>query len=163
MLEIDNGKNPGTAGIPGDFLKWLNIEDAIEVILDLINDIWELETIPTESEIARVVTIYKKGNPDLPENYRPISLLQRLYKVYARLLQNRLAEAIDDRVWKTQFGFRKKRSTSQPISIVRRIQDYMESSGDRLIMLFLDWEKAFDKIDHEELIKAIERLNLPEN
>ena len=38
----------------------------------------------------------------------------------------------------------------------------MESSGDRLIMLFLDWEKAFDEIDHEELIKAIERLNLPE-
>ena len=38
----------------------------------------------------------------------------------------------------------------------------MESSGDRLIMLFFDWEKAFDKIDHEELIKAIERFKLPE-
>ena len=46
--------------------------------------------------------------------------------------------------------------------MIRRIQDYMESSGDRIVMLFLDWEKAFDKIDHEELIKAIERFNIPE-
>ena len=55
-----------------------------------------------------------------------------------------------------------KKNTAQPISIVRRVQDYMGSSGDRIIMLFLDWEKAFDKIDHEELIKAIERFNIPE-
>ena len=38
----------------------------------------------------------------------------------------------------------------------------MEASGDQLILLFLDWEKAFDEIDHEELIKAIKRLNLPD-
>ena len=38
----------------------------------------------------------------------------------------------------------------------------MEVSGERLILLFLDWEKAFDEIDHEELIKAVGRFNLPE-
>ena len=38
----------------------------------------------------------------------------------------------------------------------------MESSGDRIVFLFLDWEKAFDKIDHDQLMKAISRFNLPE-
>ena len=104
----------------------------------------------------------KKGNPDLPANYRPISLLQNIYKIYARLIQNRLTEAIDDRIWKTQFGFRRNRSTAQPISIIRRIQDYIESAGDEIIILLLDWEKAFDEIDHEELLKAIARFNLTE-
>ena len=63
LVKIDNGKTPGTDGIPGEFLKWLNTKDAIEIILDLINDIWELETIPTECEIARVVIIIKKQTP----------------------------------------------------------------------------------------------------
>ena len=140
--KIANGKTPGTDGIPGEFIKWLNTEIAKQIILDLINDIWTLETIPSESEIARVVTIYKKANPDLPQNYRPISLLQSIYKIYARMIQNRLAEALDERIWTTQFGFRRNKSTSQPISMLRRIQDYMEASGDRLILLFLDWEKS---------------------
>ena len=160
--KIDNGKTPGTDGIPGELIKWLNTKEAIEIILGIVNDMWEIESIPSESEIARVVTIYKKSNPDLPENYRPIAILQTIYKIYARLVQNRLAEAIDDRIWKTQFGFRKNKSTSQPISMLRRIQDYMESSGERITLLFLDWEKAFDEIDHEELIKAIGRFNLPD-
>ena len=103
---------------------------------------WELEVIPSESEIARVVTMYKKANPDLPENYRPIVLLQSIYKIYARLVQNRLAEAIDERIWSTQFGFRRNRSTSQPISILRRIQDYMEASGERIILFFFGLGKS---------------------
>ena len=80
---------------------------------------WNLEIIPTETEIARVVTIYKKGNPEFPSNYRPIALLQTIYKLYARMVQNRLAESIDARVWKTQYGYRRNKSTSQPISIIR--------------------------------------------
>ena len=76
--KISNGKTPGTDGVPGEFLKWLNNDSASELILDLLNDLWTLETLPSDNKIARVVTIYKKGNPDLPSNYRPISLLQSI-------------------------------------------------------------------------------------
>jgi len=157
-----NGKTPGTDGIPNEFLKWLNIEDSKKIILQILNDMWILEVIPTECEIARIVSIYKKGNPELPENYRPIALLQSIYKIYASMIQNRLATALDNRVWKTQYGFRRNKSTSQPIAIVRRIQDYMEASRDPIILLFLDWEKAFDNVDHTELLKAIFRFNVPD-
>ena len=123
---------------------------------------WELEEIPTEGEIARIVSIYKKGDTEKPENYRPISFLQSLYKIYASLIQKRLSKALDERIWYTQYGFRAKKSTSQPIHIIRRLQDYAEASGDPLILLFLDWEEAFDKIDQEILIQAIDRFNIPE-
>ena len=63
-------------------------------------------------------------------------------------------------MWKTQFGFRKKHSTAEALFISRRIQDYVETSGDKAFLIFLDWEKAFDKIDQEGLFEAMERMNI---
>jgi len=112
-------------------------------------------------DLAEVVTLYKKGNVEDPGNYRPISLLQTLYKIYAALIQRRLAEKMEERIHKMQFGFRADHSTNEPLFITRRLQDYFETCGDNFFMLFLDWEKAFDKVDQKLLIKAISRLNLP--
>ena len=117
--------------------------------------------MPDELELAELVTLYKKGNVENPANYRPISLLNTLYKIYASIIQIRLATGLDDVLWETQYGFRKKRSTSQPLFITRRLQDHAECTGDKLFMVFLDWEKAFDKVDQEKLIEAMERLNIP--
>ena len=61
-------------------------------------------------EEANVVTLYKKGNVEDPANYRPISLLQSIYKIYAGMIKNRLADGIDERIWKLQFGFRGKKA-----------------------------------------------------
>ena len=77
-------------------------------------------------EEANVVTLYKKGNVEDPSNCRPISLLQSIYKIYAGMIKNRLADAIDDRMWKLQFGFRGKKSTAQTMLICRRLQDIIE-------------------------------------
>ena len=73
-----------------------------------------------------MVSLYKKGNPDLQENYRPISLLNTYYKILAACLQNRLAEALDSKLMKTQYGFRGNRSTIDAIFITRRLQEYAE-------------------------------------
>ena len=122
----------------------------------------DLEIMPDELEFAEVVTLYKKGNVEDPSNYRPISLLQALYKIYASIIQTRLADKIEEQIWSTQFGFRAKHSTAEALFITRRIQDFYEASGDKFFMLFLDWEKAFDKVDQVMLIEAIKRLNIPE-
>ena len=73
-----------------------------------------------------------------------------------------MTDGIDDRIWKLQFGFRGKKSTAQAMFICRRLQDIIEASDQSLTMIFLDWEKAFDKVDQEELINAIRRMNIPE-
>ena len=47
--------------------------------------------------------------------------------------------------------------------ICRRLQDIIErSQGEPLTLIFLDWEKAFDKVDQEELLNAIKRMNVPD-
>ena len=89
----------------------------------------------------------KKGRTDRPENYRPIALLNVTYKLLAIIIHLQFYETIDDRISKTQFGFRKNKSTAQPFLIHRRIQELQEESGLSFHTLLLDWEKAFDKVD----------------
>ena len=63
--------------------------------------------------------------------------------------------AVSHETTKTQYGFRPGMSTSHAIYIIRRIQDFAESKSSKLSLALLDWEKAFDKIQHDKLILAL--------
>ena len=154
-------KTPGPNDIPAEFFTFLTI-DARTEILQLLNKIWDNELFPKELELAQVVTIYKKGDTTKASNYRPISLLNTIYKIYASLIQKRLAEQVEQKILKAQYGFRRKKSTSQPLYVLRRLQELYEAGNQPLIMAFLDWEKAFDKVDQSKMIESIYRLNIPE-
>ena len=93
------------------------MEMFIEMDVELINDWWHKETIPTEVLQARVVLIFKKGDKADLANYRPISLLNSIYKLYTALIQKRLADKLDQHLQITQFGFRKKRGTADALHI----------------------------------------------
>ena len=56
----------------------------------------------------------------------------------------------------------KEKSTAQALYIARRIQGLAERTGENIIIVFLDWEKAFDKVGQKTLLEALERLNVPE-
>ena len=63
--------------------------------MDILNCLRDNEWFPETMEEANVVTLYKKGNVEDPANYRPISLLQTIYKIYAGIIKNRLADGLD--------------------------------------------------------------------
>ena len=124
-------------------------EENIKNFAQILNQMWTEEKVPTDFTQADVVSIYKKGNAELPQNYRPISLLLNTsYKILAKIYQTRLSNAIDSQLHDTQFGFRKGRSTSEALFCVRRLQDLGEAGLEDIILIFLDWEKAFDKVSH---------------
>ena len=75
---------PGPDGIQADALKALN--GGREVLMAFYNHCWATNEVPHDWRNSRVVGIFKKGAADDPANYRPISLLQKGYKIYARLL-----------------------------------------------------------------------------
>ena len=111
--------------------------------------------------LARVVLIFKKGDTSLCENYRPISLLNSLYKIFARIMCVRIQSVIDPHFPPTQFGFRPGRSTADALHCCRRILTQARSTRDPTLCALLDWEKAFDKINHEKLFEALHRVNVP--
>ena len=73
-----------------------------------------------------------------------------------------MADAIDHQMLGTQYGFRKARSTQHAIHLIRRILEIGESTSSKLILVLLDWEKAFDKLTREGLFSALRRANIPE-
>ena len=132
------------------------------IILTALNNWWNTETIDPEALRARVAHIYKKGNTSDLANYRPISLLNTMYKLFAAIVQTRLSNGIDHHMHNTQYGFRKAKSTQQAIHIIRRILEAGESTTNKIILVLLDWEKAFDKLTREGLFSALTRANIPD-
>ena len=116
---------------------------------------------PTPGNEAFTASIYKgKGSDSDPANYRPISLLNTFYKLYAAMLRQTLLASHDDHLWTTQYGFGARRSTSDPLFILRRALDLSIRTGTPLCLLFLDWKMALDKVDHKAMSIALQRLGV---
>ena len=84
-------------------------------------------------------------------------------KMFAAIVKERIAEVIDPHLHKTQYGFRKDRSTAQAIHIVRRAIDIGERNskqGEFTQLILLDWAKAFDKVDQAGLFEAMDRMGI---
>jgi len=85
------------------------------------------------------------------------------YKIFATILLNRLkAGGAEQRVWSTQFGFKSKHGTADAIFLVRRLLErtWAGKSG-RLVLLALNWAKAFDSVSPESLCLSLERFGVP--
>ena len=138
---------------------WLDEENRTTLIRHL-NKCWETEALEDCMGDANLATIYKKGPTDRPDNYRPIALLSITYNILAIIIHARLCESLGEEINPVQFGFRKKKSTAQPLFIYRRLREIQEESGSSFHTLLLDWEKAFDKVDQARMIQAIRRLGV---
>ena len=110
------------------------------------HSLWASKYVPDDFAAAQIASIYKKGDHDNPENYRLISLLNATYKKYAYMLKTRIADAVDSQVWSTQFGFRKGKSTAEALFCVSRLTDVVDQGHEQQFLVFLDLEKAFDKM-----------------
>ena len=73
-----------------------------------------------------------------------------------------MQEGMKKQLQKTQYGFRKQRGTAETLYNMRRVITMGESSKTPTFLLLIDWEKAFDKVDQTILVRAMERLNIPE-
>ena len=118
--------------------------------------------MPEDMSEASVASLYKKGDPNAQENYRPISLLNLFFKIIATVLKWRLEEGLEKLIMDTQYGLRREKSTLHALHIARRIQEYAERAGLPGTMVFLDWGNAFDKISHEWLMHVIESYRIPD-
>ena len=119
------GQEPGPDQIRMELIKWLDKNNRM-VTQHVFNGWWKSGVAPDELYHARVASIYKKGDTSKAENYRPISLLSSLYKIYMILSRTRTQEEVEKTISGTQYGFRPAKNTAHAIFIIRRIQDFVE-------------------------------------
>ena len=162
LRRLKSRKAPGPDQVSIDLYKLLPYA-LRRLLLEYFNSCFLSASAPDHWKLARVVMIFKGGgkNSRMPSAYRPISLANSIYKLYAALLQARLAYHFDDRISDLQYGFRKARSTSSPLFIIRRLAELFERHTTSLYILFLDWSQAFDCISHEHLTASLVRIGLP--
>ena len=139
------------------FVAKSSIDEYIEPLTHLINESLRTGICPSELKLARVVPIFKSGDPSLLTNYRPISILSFFSKVFERIVYHYLFDFIctNNILYDYQFGFRPKHSTQHAIiTLIDKITKSLDN-GDIVISLFIDLKKAFDTVDHRILLRKL--------
>ena len=127
-------------------------------IRNLINASYKLGVFPNSLKIARITPIFKNGNNQNPTNYRPISSLPYLSKIFERSMADRLMSFFNKfQIFSAvQYGFRKKRTTLDAlVNLTESIYDSLDQRKHHLSVL-IDLRKAFDTVNHRILLSKLE-------
>ena len=158
VKKLKNGKSTGIDFIHNEFLKQSN-----DVLLDFyckfFNVILETGIVPDIWCKGLIMPLYKnKGSRTDPDNYRGITLLSCLGKLFTACLNNRISAYIhSNKMGLEQAGFRKGFSTLDHIFTLHSIINYYQNKNGRVYCAFIDYRKAFDFIDRSSLwIKMIQ-------
>ena len=150
ISNLPNGKAGGIDGILNEMLKCTN--DIITPLLTLLfNKILLTGEYPNIWCKAIICPIFKSGNPHQPSNYRGISLLCTLSKVFTKIINSRLVKWADEneKRQEEQAGYRKGYSTiDQIFNLQSIVQKYLCKKKGRCYVIFVDFSKAFDTIPH---------------
>ena len=135
------------------------------VLTKLYNKNIESGIFPENFKIGKVTPVYKKDNPELLENYRPVSTLPIFGKIFEKIIYSRLYSFLTAKgiLNTNQFGFRKGRATIHALhSSVNIVQNALKD-GKHVLGIFIDLSKAFDTLDHKILLDKLEHYGIRGN
>lgn len=164
IIEIGNLKSnsaPGSDGITSKDLKLISSIIAPHLVR-IFNDNLSHGEFPEVLKLSTIKPIFKAGIRDDTNNYRPISLLSTIGKLFEKLINSRLTSFINKfvKMDPNQFGFQKNSGTeSALIQTVNYINTKLDE-GNYVLAVFIDLKKAFDLVNHEILLQSLEEIGV---
>ncbi len=155
------GKSPGCDGLTPEFYKkyWHKIS---ELYMNMIRETYIEGELPYTLRKALIALLFKKGDTLLLKNYRPISLTNYDYKILCFILANRMQSVLGDIIHDDQTGYIKNRFIGTNARLLEDYFDHCENFKIPGILLFLDFEKAFDSVEWNFMTSVLEKFNFGE-
>lgn len=153
---LKNGKAAGVDDMCVEQIKHFG-DKTKRWILQLVNRCYSTKQIPKSWRKSKVIALLKPGkDPSLASSYRPISLLCHLYKLYERLILNKIQSCVDQRLIPQKGGFRPGRScTGQVLALTEHIERGFEERNITGVV-FVDLSAAYDTVNQRVLFSNIQ-------
>nr|VZI44272.1 unnamed protein product [Spirometra erinaceieuropaei] len=163
VQQLSSGKAPGSDATPAEVYKHGG-PLLMDHLTALFQEMWRQGEVPQDFKDATIVHLYKrKGNRQVCDNHRGISLLNIGGIISARILLNRLNNHLEQGLLpESQCGFRRHRGTTDMIFAARQLQEKCQEMRTHLYSTFVDPTKAFDTVNREGLWKIMQKFGCPE-
>ena len=162
IKRLRSNRCPDQCGVVAEMLK-AGSGVLVDVLCSLYNQIVQPDAPPPESWKRSMVTvIYKSGDKQLPQQYRPITIIPLLYKVFARLLYQRLSAFLLPAQPPAQAGFRPNYSTDDHLFTFAQIFEKSNEWKVPVWIATIDFQKAFDTVEHQSLWNALHKQKVPD-
>ncbi len=158
IKNLKNNKSPGSDGLTAELYKMFD-ENVSPFLLKVFEESFELEALPS-TMTQGIITLIPKPNKDKEclENWRPITLLNNDYKILASVLARRMKDVLNIIIDESQSGFMEKRHITNNIRLILDLLDYKDLVTNDSFLLFLDFYKAFDSLEHKFIFQALDKF-----
>ncbi|VDI48062.1 blast:Craniofacial development protein 2 [Mytilus galloprovincialis] len=161
LKSLRNRKAPGIDQLNAELFK-ADVKQTSDILYPVFKEIWENNIIPDNWSEGDIIRIPKKGDLTNCNNWRGITLLSIPSKVFCKILISRIKTAIDRTLRQEQAGFRQGRSCIDHIFVLRNILEQCTEWQRKIIINFVDFEKAFDSLHRQGLWTILKSYGIPE-
>lgn len=141
-----------------------NSDIFVPLLTNIVNDSFKNGYFPDALKLAKIVPLFKAGDRTIPQNYRPISILPIISKIFEKLLYSITDKFLkkNNTIDKLQFGFQKTSGCLSAAShLIDQLQTALDDPKQKLAAgLFIDLQKAFDSIPHDNILNKLYKYGI---